>query len=431
MKRGRSVSTNLRRGAALAALGVLAGCDVSSKPLVAMFAVRTPTGVGYGIVNSGGVIYGVNGVPSDHTLEHTRLNGPIIDATPRPKGGVWLVATDGGVFSLGGAPYYGNVLGQVAPGTTRGIAATPTGRGYWIVSSDGHVFARGDAVHYHDLITDHVVPSQPVVGIAATPSGHGYWLVARDGGIFSFGDASYHGNARQSAHPVVGMAAAGGGYWITATDGGVFTSDNQQFHGSHGNDPPAKPIVDIVATPDGEGYWLLDKDGAVFPYGSAPDFPRAVVWSPPTTFCEHSCTQQENAATIVALAHQHGVTDQGLVNTLLGVAACESGILDWKTNNNSDGTVDKGLFQFNTGGPHDTWRGQRDAYFGGDQGDPLNAVDNAATAAEVVSHSGFPSVWHDAAGHLDPYLDHIMHGAALPDYCRQALINAGYPGLAN
>src|SRR5262249_21247659 len=117
MKRGRSVSANLRRGAALAALGVLAGCDVSSKPLVAMFAVRTPTGVGYGIVNSGGVIYGVNGVPSDHTLEHTRLNGPIIDATPRPKGGVWLVATDGGVFSLGGAPYYGNVLGQVAPGT--------------------------------------------------------------------------------------------------------------------------------------------------------------------------------------------------------------------------------------------------------------------------------------------------------------------------
>jgi hypothetical protein len=53
--------------------------------------------------------------------------------------------------------------------------------------------------------------AKPMVGIAATPSGGGYWLVAADGGVFSFGDAVFNGSLPgdhvMPARPIVAMAA--------------------------------------------------------------------------------------------------------------------------------------------------------------------------------------------------------------------------------
>ncbi len=265
------------------ALGLLAGCNFSSSPLVAVFPVTRGGKVQYNVVAEDGTVFdvGAKNTP-DHHLGFP-LNEPIVDAVPRPGGGYWLVAADGGVFGFGGAPYKGNALGQHIVGMT----PTPSGNGYWLVGSDGHVFNRGDAVHYNDLITAHIVPNQPVVGMAATPSGHGYWLVARDGGIFGFGDAGYHGNALGSAHPVVGMAAALGGYWIVAEDGGVFTSNNQHFYGGLGGTPPDNPVRHIAAAPDGHGYWLLEEHGKVHAFGSAKHYDPDVVFlasGPPGQF---------------------------------------------------------------------------------------------------------------------------------------------------
>jgi len=87
------------------------------------------------------------------------------------------------------------------------MAATPDGRGYWMVASDGGVFGFGDAPFFGSPGTVHL--NRPIVGMAATPDGRGYWMVASDGGVFGFGDAPFFGSLG-TVHlnrPIVGMAA--------------------------------------------------------------------------------------------------------------------------------------------------------------------------------------------------------------------------------
>src|SRR5438132_8514177 len=45
--------------------------------------------------------------------------------------GYWLVASDGGIFSFGGARFAGSTGGLRLNSPVVGMAATPTGRGYW------------------------------------------------------------------------------------------------------------------------------------------------------------------------------------------------------------------------------------------------------------------------------------------------------------
>jgi len=65
-----------------------------------------------------------------------------------------------------------------------GMAATPSGQGYWMVASDGGIFSFGDAPFFGSMGGQAL--NQPIVGMAASPSGQGYWFVAQDGGIFAF-----------------------------------------------------------------------------------------------------------------------------------------------------------------------------------------------------------------------------------------------------
>jgi len=85
-----------------------------------------------------------------------------------------------------------------------GMAATPDGAGYWLVASDGGIFSFGDAPFYGS--TGAIRLNEPIVGMHPSPTGHGYWLVASDGGVFSFGDARFFGSAGgiALARPVVG-----------------------------------------------------------------------------------------------------------------------------------------------------------------------------------------------------------------------------------
>jgi hypothetical protein len=184
----------------------------------------------------------------------------------------WLVASDGGIFSFGGAPYYGSTGGTVLNKPVVGMAATADGAGYWLVASDGGVFSYGDA-DFHGS-TGSMVLNQPVVGMAAMPGGGGYWLVASDGGIFSFGTAQFHGStgSMRLNKPVVGMAATadGGGYWLVASDGGIFAFGDAAFHGSTGSLVLNRPVVGMIAGPSGAGYFLVASDGGIFSFGSAP-----------------------------------------------------------------------------------------------------------------------------------------------------------------
>jgi hypothetical protein len=198
---------------------------------------------------------------------------PISPSTnPAPSRGYWEVASDGGVFSFGGAGFFGSAGSIHLNKPIVGLAATPDGEGYWLVASDGGVFSYGDATFYGSEGGQRL--NQPIVGIASTPSGKGYWEVASDGGIFSFGDAAFYGSegGKPLNKPIVGIAPTptGNGYWEVASDGGIFSFGDAVFYGSTGSIHLNKPVVGLAATPSGHGYWLVASDGGIFNYGDAP-----------------------------------------------------------------------------------------------------------------------------------------------------------------
>ena len=227
---------------------------------------------GYHLVASDGGVFSYGDAPFVGSTGGHRLNAPIVGTAAAHSGaGYWMVASDGGIFNYGGAGFYGSMGGRQLNAPIVGMAATPDGGGYWEVASDGGVFSFGDA-HFYGSRGGQAMNGS-VVGMAADASGRGYWLVSSDGGIFSYGDAGFYGSAGNLhlVRPVVGMAATsnGGGYWLVASDGGVFNYGNASFQGSTGGVPLNAPVVGIAATPDGGGYWLTASDGGVFNYGDA------------------------------------------------------------------------------------------------------------------------------------------------------------------
>ena len=206
------------------------------------------------------------------TVTVTTSAPPAAAAPNAPTPAYWLVASDGGIFSFGGAPYYGSTGGTVLNKPVVGIAPTSDGGGYYLVASDGGVFSYGDAVFYGSTGSIHL--NQPIVGMAVVPGGGGYWLVAADGGIFSYGTATFYGSTggMHINQPVVGMAAtpSGHGYWLVASDGGIFSYGDAQFHGSTGSLALNKPIVSMITGPGGNGYFLVASDGGIFSFGTAP-----------------------------------------------------------------------------------------------------------------------------------------------------------------
>jgi hypothetical protein len=200
------------------------------------------------------------------------LVAPIVGIAATQDGrGDWLVAADGGVFTVGDARFHGSLGGRSLPAPIVGIAASPSGGGYWLVGADGSVYAFGDAPALGAANRLHL--AEPIAGIAATPDGRGYWLVGADGGVFSYGDARFHGSATDlpPSDPVVGVAASpsGSGYWLVDATGAVAAFGSAVPHGSASGLHLHAPVVGIAATPDGRGYWLVGADGGVFTYGDA------------------------------------------------------------------------------------------------------------------------------------------------------------------
>ena len=196
---------------------------------------------------------------------------PVGIARSAPSG-YWVVTSDGGVQSFGGAPFHGSAA-DAATAPAVAIAARPSGDGYWIVTVNGGVYSYGAAPFHGSLAGQRL--SSPIVGAAAALDGNGYWLVSADGGVFAFGSSTYAGGlaGQRLAAPIVGIASApGGGYWLAAADGGVFSFGSAAFHGSAGALRLVSPVVAIAATPTGGGYWLTAADGGLFTYGDAEFF---------------------------------------------------------------------------------------------------------------------------------------------------------------
>ncbi len=111
------------------------------------------------------------------------------------RGGDWLDASDGGVFSFGDSsegrhfrrmpPYFG------APGhgTVTSAVATPDGKGYWVLLSDGEVFGYGDAANLGSPSSTNFYGLNAATAIFATSDGAGYWVSSALGAVYPFGDA--------------------------------------------------------------------------------------------------------------------------------------------------------------------------------------------------------------------------------------------------
>jgi hypothetical protein len=231
----------------------------------------TPTGYGYWLVASDGGVFTFGGAAFHGSLGGVRLAAPVVGMAATPTGnGYWLVAADGGIFTFGDAGFDGSTGNVRLVKPIVGMSDDPETRGYRFVAADGGIFDFG-APFYGSL--GGVALVRPVVGMAATPTGAGYWLVATDGGVFTFGDAVFRGSLGgvRLVAPVVGMAAtrSGQGYWLVAEDGGVFTFGDAAFYGSLGSSRPPTPVVGMATTSTGHGYWLATAGGQVYPFGDA------------------------------------------------------------------------------------------------------------------------------------------------------------------
>jgi hypothetical protein len=241
-------------------------------PGAAAAAPRSAQVSAYWLVASDGGIFTFGGAPFYGSAGNIPLNRPVVGMAATPNSaGYWLVASDGGVFTYGNAPFYGSTGNLRLNQPVVGMAAAPDGSGYWMVAADGGVFTFGNVAFHGSMGGTRL--NQPVVGMAPTPDGGGYWLVAADGGIFSFGDAQFYGSTGgiHLNKPIVGMTAtpSGHGYWFTASDGGVFTFGDAQFFGSLGNVPKSRPVMAMASSADGGGYWFTNNNGLVSAFGDA------------------------------------------------------------------------------------------------------------------------------------------------------------------
>ena len=246
------------------------GASGAATPPVRPAALTTTGTSAYWLVASDGGVFSFGGAGYYGSTGNLVLNQPIVGmAGTADSRGYWLAASDGGVFCFGDAGFHGSTGSMHLNKPVVGMAATRDGGGYWLVASDGGIFSFGDAPFYGSMGGRPL--NQPIVGMAATPDGGGYWLVAADGGIFSFGDAPFYGSTGNLHlnQPIVGMTAnPNGGYWFTAADGGVFAF-GAPFYGSLGSVPQSRPVVAITSSADGRGYWFTNNNGAVTSYGDA------------------------------------------------------------------------------------------------------------------------------------------------------------------
>ncbi|HEX4127106.1 MAG TPA: Ig-like domain-containing protein [Acidimicrobiales bacterium] len=220
---------------------------------------------------------------------HVGLGVHYLPGTGNPQGfmvspaarGYWLVGSDGGIFSFGGAAFHGSMGATPLQRPVVGITPTASRNGYWLVASDGGIFSFGDSAFYGSIPGVGLHPAgsgqpnsltAPIVGMVPSATGHGYFMVASDGGVFAFGDAHFAGSC-----PGIGGCdgnavsvmpdSTGMGYWLVTNVGAVYAFGDAANYGEPSAEP--MPVVDAVSTPDGRGYWVLYSNGTVLPFGDA------------------------------------------------------------------------------------------------------------------------------------------------------------------
>ena len=206
--------------------------------------------------------------------------------------GYWLVGSDGGIFTFGGAQFYGSTGNLHLNRPVVGITPTADRGGYWLDASDGGVFSFGDTQFFGSIPGLGVNPAgsglphslnAPIVGMVPSTDDRGYFMVASDGGVFAFGDAAFEGSCPglggcAGSAVAVMPDASGRGYWLVTNAGAVYSFGDARYLGAPGN--AGWPVTSAVRTPSGNGYWILNAAGTVSGYGDAANLGNAIGYPP-------------------------------------------------------------------------------------------------------------------------------------------------------
>ena len=196
----------------------MVGMAVPPEPLLVCRGAKLYCDSGYWLVAADGGVFAYNS-PSNGSLGYNgssanflgstgclTLNQPVVgmavfrDAIdvgantachtgPEPPGGYWMVASDGGVFAFGDAPFLGST------GCIR-LNSPVVGM---VDSTDPTTVGANSAC----------LPGATAAGGSAALQPGGYLMVAADGGVFSFGNVSFAGSlpgSGISVNDIVGIA---------------------------------------------------------------------------------------------------------------------------------------------------------------------------------------------------------------------------------
>ena len=172
---------------------------ISSSERIAAIA-SSPQG-GYWLVTSLGHVISAGGTRNYGSVQAAGTQVSIAGIAATPDGlGYWLVSTEGRIYNFGDArPYSIDVPAET---TASGVEASPRG-GIWIVCSDGTVVAQGTPYYGSAKLGKTELPAS---GIATTPDGLGYWIADSAGNTYAFGDApSYRSVTPHLNAPIVGV----------------------------------------------------------------------------------------------------------------------------------------------------------------------------------------------------------------------------------
>jgi hypothetical protein len=191
--------------------GSLGGQHLES-PIVGMSVLFTPykgTSFGYWLVAADGTIHDIGSIYAVGTLANAHLASTVVGVTQgflenvigRIYLGFFIALADGEVYGVG----YTDDPIPVEPGQVTGpipklaapiVGITVTGHSGLssldLAGADGGVFTSGGAEFFGSRHGETL--NAPIVGIADAIGSGGYWLVGADGGVFTFGDAGYYGS---------------------------------------------------------------------------------------------------------------------------------------------------------------------------------------------------------------------------------------------
>jgi hypothetical protein len=168
-------------------------------PIVGM--ATTGDGHGYWLAAADGGVFTFGDAHFSGSLGNHRPTSPVTGISAFPDDfHYWLVTATGALtvfgFSSGSWPSgWADLSSRPANAPMVDVVNNGTADrvGLWMVGADGGVFTVGSAPFYGSAGSIRL--AAPVVSMAATPHHHGYWLIGRDGGVFTFGDAAFYGSA--------------------------------------------------------------------------------------------------------------------------------------------------------------------------------------------------------------------------------------------